>query len=116
MKTKSSSVAPLLSAALVILAFLGPLEAANQIVNNLGDTGLASQLRQKLNACQSGTSPGGTITFGVAGTIKLDPAKGSLPTITKNVTINGGATVEISGNDAIRIFNVASGATLTLSN
>src|SRR5438067_2140065 len=116
MKTKFSSLAPLLSAGLLLLAFLDPVQAANQIVSNLGDTGLASQLRQKLNACQSGTNPGGTITFGVAGTIILDPAKGPLPTITKNVTINGGTTVEISGNDAIRIFNVASGATLTLNN
>src|SRR5437762_7072825 len=116
MKTKFSSLAPLFSAGLLVLACFDPVQAANQLVSNLGDTGLASQLRQKLNACQSGTNPGGTITFSVAGTIILDPTKGPLPTITKNVTINGGATVEISGNDAIRIFNVAAGATLTLNN
>ncbi|PYK72632.1 MAG: hypothetical protein DME42_08500, partial [Verrucomicrobia bacterium] len=61
MKTKFSSLAPLLSAGLLVLAFLDPVQAANQIVSNLGDTGLASQLRQKLNACQRGTNPGGTI-------------------------------------------------------
>ena len=116
MKTKSFPGAPLFSVAFLFLAFLDPLEAANQVVTNLGDTGLASQLRQKLNACQSGTSPGGTITFTAAGKITLDANKGPLPTITTNVTINGGATIEISGNDGTRIFNVATGATLTLKN
>jgi hypothetical protein len=116
MKTKFSLLLPIISAALLLLAFVDHVEAASQTVTNLGDTGLASQLRQKLNVCQSGTSPGGTITFSVAGKITLDPAKGALPTITKNVTINGGGTVEISGNDATRVFNVAAGATLTLSN
>jgi predicted outer membrane repeat protein len=48
--------------------------------------------------------------------ITLDPTKGPLPTITKNVTTNGGGAIEISGKDAIRIFNVAAGATLTLNN
>jgi len=116
MKTKSSSLPALLSVALLFLAFLNPAQAANQIVSNLGDSGLASQLRQKLNVCQSGTNPGGTITFSVAGKITLDANKGPLPTITTNVTINGGATIEISGNDATRIFNVTTGATLALKN
>src|SRR5438477_4418332 len=114
MKTKFPFLAPLFSAALLVLAFVHPGEGADQVVTNLGDTGLASQLRQKLNACQSGSSPGGTITFNVAGKITLDANQGPLPTITTNVTINGGATIEISGNDATRIFNVATGATLTL--
>jgi predicted outer membrane repeat protein len=101
---------------LLLLAFTSAAEAANQTVSNLGDTGLASQLRQKIVACQSGTSPGGTITFSIAGTITLDPTKGPLPTITTNVTINGAGTITISGATATRIFNVASGATLTLNN
>ena len=116
MKTKSSPLALVLCAALVVLALSHPAEAGNQIVSNMGDTGLASQLRQKLNACQSGSSPGGTITFSVAGKVTLDTAKGPLPVITTNVTISGGGKIEISGNDATRIFNVAAGATLTLKN
>src|SRR5437870_3380381 len=115
MKTRLT-IALLPISTLLLLAFTSAAEAANQTVSNLGDTGLASQLRQKIVACQGGTSPGGTIIFSVAGTITLDPAKGPLPTITTNVTINGGAAIEISGNDAIRIFNVAAGATLTLNN
>jgi predicted outer membrane repeat protein len=112
MKTKSR--------VLIIITILAisvrPALAANQVVSNLGDTGLASQLRQKINACQSGTPPGGTITFSVAGKVTLDATKGPLPVITTNVTIDGGGKLEINGNDAIRIFNVAAGATLTLKN
>ena len=83
----------------LLIAILAPAvtRAANQTVSNLGDTGLASQLRQKINACQSGTNPGGTITFSAAGLITLDPTKGPLPTITKNVTISGAGAIEISG-------------------
>src|SRR5207248_787769 len=70
--------------------------------------------------CQSGTSPGGTITFSVGGIITLDPAKGPLPTITTNVTVDGADMVGISGANTrangTRIFNVATGATLTLQN
>jgi hypothetical protein len=90
--------------------------AANQQVTALGDTGLSTQLRQKLAACQTGSSPGGTITFNVAGTITLDPAKGPLPTITANVTVDGVGSIEVSGNNATRIFNVSTGATLTVKN
>ncbi|PYK66542.1 MAG: hypothetical protein DME45_12445 [Verrucomicrobia bacterium] len=114
MKTKFSP--PLFSAAMLLLAFLGHAEAADQVVTDPGDTGLASQVRQKLDACQSGTSPGGTVTFSVSGKITLDANKGPLPTITTNVTINGGAAIEISGNDATSILNVATSATLTLEN
>src|SRR5205823_8420693 len=116
MKTKLRFPGWLLPVVPLLLVFTVRVQAANQIVSNLGDTGLASQLRQKLNACQSGASPGGTITFSVAGKITLDANKGPLPTITTNATINGGATIEISGNDATRIFNVATGATLTVKN
>jgi predicted outer membrane repeat protein len=120
MKTASRLLHCFLSATLLLLVLAASIQAANQTVSNLGDTGLASQLRQKIVACQSGTSPGGTITFSVAGTIMLDPVKGPLPLITTNVTINGGSTVEISGGNTgtngTRIFNVNAGATLTLKN
>jgi hypothetical protein len=116
MKTKLLlSIFPLL---LFLLAFTPGAEAANQTVANLGDSGLSSQLRQKIALCQSGASPGGTITFSVAGTVMVDPTKGPLPAITKNVTINGAGKIEISGNTdiAVRIFDVNPGATLTLNN
>jgi len=100
--------------ALLLFALAPVADAANQVVSTLGDNGLSSQLRQKISACQSGSSTGGTITFSVSGTITLDPANGPLPAITKNVTINGGGSIEISGGDATRIFNVAAGGMLTL--
>ena len=119
MKTRLT-IALLPISTLLLLAFTSAAEAANQTVSNLGDTGLASQLRQKITACQTGASPGGTITFSVAGKITLDPVKGPLPIITTNVTVNGGSTVEISGGNTgtngTRIFNVNAGATLTLKN
>ena len=116
MKTKLMFPTRLLSVALLLLALESAVQASNQTVTALGDGGLSGQLRAKIAACQSGTSPGGTITFSVVGTITLDPSKGPLPTITTNVTINGAGTITISGADATRIFNVASGATLTLNN
>src|SRR5438067_12903696 len=116
MRTKTKVLRHLYLALLILLAPTIRVQAANQTVSNLGDNGLASQVRQKLAACQSGTSPGGTITFSVAGTVTLDPAKGPLPNITTNVTVNGGGTIEISGNNGTRIFNVSTGAILTLNN
>ena len=116
MKTKLRFPGRLLPVVPLLLVFTVRVQAANQIVSNLGDTGLASQLRQKINACQSGASPGGTITFSVAGTVTLDSAKGPLPTIVNNVVIDAGSKVQISGNNAIHIFNVTTGATLTLKN
>src|SRR5437763_4041117 len=116
MKTKLRFPSWLLPVVPLLLVFTVRVQAANQIVSNLGDTGLASQLRQKINACQSGASPGGTITFSVAGTVTLDSAKGPLPTSVSNVVIDAGSKVQISGNNAIHIFNVTTGATLTLKN
>ena len=107
---------------LFLLACVARLEAADQVVtdvSNGGDTGGAGQLRAKMAACLS--SGGGTITFaaGLSGTITLTSA---LPTVTKSgpvaltVTIDGGNVIEISGNDLYRVFNVSSGANLTLKN
>jgi hypothetical protein len=91
-----------------------PLPTADQLVTDPGDSGLSTQLRHKIDLCQSVAPVGGTITFNVAAPVTLNPANGPLPTITTNVTINGGGTVEISGNNGTRIFNVNTGATLTL--
>src|SRR5437870_2792767 len=85
--------------------------AANQVVSDCGDTGGANQLRAKLTAAQS--SGGGTITFTCGPFVTLQG--GVLPTITTNITINGGGTVTISGNNTSRIF-VTDNVTLTLNN
>src|SRR5207237_8505132 len=119
MKTKLRFPRWLLPVVPLLLVLTVRVQAADQTVSNVGDTGLSSQLRQKIVACQSGTSPGGTITFSVGGIITLDPAKGPLPTLTTNVTANGADTVGISGANSAakgtRIFHVATGPTLTLT-
>jgi hypothetical protein len=87
------------------------------VVTDLGDDGGANQLRGIISACLS-AGGGGVITFspGLSGTVTLVTANGPLPTITANVTVDGGGVIEVSGNDAIRIFNVNTGATLTVKN
>src|ERR1051326_428204 len=116
MKTKF----PLFAAAfsVVLLAFSDLATATDQVVNDLGDTGGPQQLRAKLSDCLS--SGGGTITFSAAGTVFLNPPAGPLPAISGanpiSVTVDGGNKIVINGGDATRIFNVSTGATLTLRN
>jgi hypothetical protein len=104
--------------ALVLAITLGVLSlggarqvfAANQVVSDCGDSGGPNQLRAKIIAAQSGG--GGTITFSCGPTVIL--TAGDLPTITTNITIDGGNTVTLSGNNASRLFLV-SGGQLTLN-
>jgi len=82
------------------------------IVSNLNDSGPGS-LRQAINDVSSG----GTITFsaGVTGTITL---LSDYPVITKDIVLTGlGQTnTGISGNGLYGIFEVQSGANLTVNN
>lgn len=85
--------------------------AATYTVTNTSDSG-AGSLRDALTQVNGGTG-GDTINFsGVTGTITV----GSTLVITKSVTINGpGANIlAISGNDAVRVFSVASTAANTV--
>jgi hypothetical protein len=88
-----------------------PASAATYTVSNTSDSGTGS-LRDALTQVNAGAG-GDTIDFsGVTGTITV----GSTLAITKSVTINGpGASVlAISGNDAVRVFSVASTAANTV--
>ena len=62
---------------------------------------------------QANASPPGpnTIQFNLAGTILL---MSTLPTISGNLTINGGG-VTISGNNSVSDFSIANGAVVTLN-
>lgn len=100
-----------LSSSLLLLTFMAAslAHAATYTVTNtsddIADTG---SLRYALSQVNAGTG-GDTINFsGVTGTITL----ASTLAITENVTINGpGANIlAISGNDAVRIFNLATPA------
>lgn len=86
------------------------------IVTSLDDTTSSGTLRWAIT--QANAQSGGiydSITFSGNGTITLSSA---LPQITESVTItgNGRTNTIIDGNDLYRIFTVASGRTLTVSN
>ncbi|MHC1727810.1 MAG: choice-of-anchor Q domain-containing protein [Syntrophobacteraceae bacterium] len=108
---------------LVVAIFSSPFaarsEAAPFVVNSLSDTddgscsALHCSLREAINAAN--TNPGAdTISFDVTGTITLGS---TLPQITDPAGLAITAQprqVTISGNHAVRILSVASGAPLTL--
>lgn len=96
-----------------LIGSAGNARAADQVVSDFGDNGGVNQLRAKINAAQS--TGGGRITFTGSGTVILSGVQ--LPTITKEVTIDGGASgVTISGGNASRILFAAPGSKLTLRN
>ncbi|HMQ50994.1 MAG TPA: choice-of-anchor Q domain-containing protein [Anaerolineae bacterium] len=114
----------------LVLIFLpaAPAQAASLTVNSLADADNGSDgvctLREAIIAannnatyheCASSGFGIDTITFSVSGTITLGA---SLPNVADSagLTINGGSGVTLSGNNAVRVFQVNSGAALTLQN
>src|SRR5215207_500935 len=102
--------------AAVVLA--SPAWAATSTVKNNTDSGPGS-LRQAIIKANTTTGVADTINFdlGSSATILLTSAQ--LPTITDGagLTIDGGsADITISGANQYRVFEVGSGAMLTLSN
>jgi len=111
---------------IVVLAFLtmqasaqlplpdAPSQRATFTVTNLDASGVGSLRQAMLDA--NANAEADTITFqaGLSGTILL---LGPLPTVTTDMSIVGlGADIiTISGNKKVRIFDVDSGADLTLS-
>ena len=97
----------------LLLLLLGvPVEAATFTVSSLNDSGTGS-LREAINQANA-NGIADTINFTVNGTIVL---ASTLPNITDaaGLTIDGtGKTITISGNHAVRVMIVDSGATLTL--
>src|SRR5581483_11922776 len=95
------------------LALVPTARAATFTVTSLNDSGPGS-LREAiiLANARAGTD---TITFSIGGTITLGS---SLPSITDaaGLTINGGSVVTISGNNAVQVLQVNSGAALTVQN
>lgn len=100
----------------LLLCLLTPPQsalAADQVVTDCGDSGSANQLRAKITGAQN--SGGGKITF-TCGPATITLVNGVLPTITANLTIDGGGKITLSGNNGSRIFIVNAPATLTLNN
>ncbi len=85
--------------------------SASVVVTSNADSG-ANTLR---DAIDNGVCAGGTITFDPSVT-SITLTTGEL-TINKNMTITGpgAATLTVNGNNASRVFNVASGKTATIS-
>jgi hypothetical protein len=101
----------------LLLGILTPpvsVHAAGITVTNLHDTGAGSLRQAIIDAIAGG---GAEILFNVSGTITLDS---QLPTITEaggELIINGkDQTVEINGNNAVRVLSLDSGAQLILNN
>lgn len=79
-------------------------------VTNLNDDG-AGSLRQAILDANTSTEAD-TINFSVSGTITLDSQLGQLTlTDSAKTTINGGNAITVSGNNAVRVFQVNPGAT-----
>ena len=85
---------------------------AAEVVTDCGDTGLDTQLRAKLLLAQERDDL--VITFSCVGPLVL--RDGVLPTIYLDVTIDGDSSMVLSGGSASRLFEVASGGSLTLNN
>ena len=74
------------------ICFAGNGFAANQTVTTTNDSGAGS-----LGQAMADVGAGETISFSITGTITLSS---SLPTITKNMTINGPGAGSLTINDA----------------
>jgi hypothetical protein len=106
--------AALSAAVLLTLLYAGTARAQTFTVTNTNDSGTGS-LREAIERANA-TAGADEIVFadGVSGTIILGS---TLPTISdpEGLFIDGGGDVTVSGNDAVRVLEVGSGAMLTLS-
>jgi hypothetical protein len=91
-----------------------PAHATTFTVTNLSDSG-AGSLRQAITDANAAAGAD-NITFSISGTITL---ASTLPTVTDaaGLTMDGtGQTLTISGNNAVRVLQVAVNASLTVKN
>lgn len=117
---------------LVVMLFarqhVQPVYAAGYVVNSLADNTTNDTfctLREAILAannapananCGVGSASNDTITFSVSGTITLVWFLPNIVSGAGTLTIDGGGNITISGNNAVRVMIVDSGANLTLLN
>src|SRR5215208_6256874 len=109
-----------LAASVVMAAVVlpSPAWAATYTVTNDADSGPGS-LRQAIMDANTTTGVADTINFELDSAASILLTSAPLPTITEGagLTIDGGsANIEINGLNRYRVFEVGSGAKLTLSN
>jgi hypothetical protein len=108
-----------LAASLMVVVLASPARADTLTVTNTRDSG-AGTLRRAISIANGEGSVFDTITFspGGRGTITLASPLTITDTANQGLTIDGGsaADVTISGNDRVQVFEVSSGANLTLAN
>lgn len=95
---------------IVLFVLMGSLARANNFVVSNGNNTGAGSLRQAILDANADPAAPHTITFTVSGVINITT---SLPTITRQVTIDGGNTVTISGpggNNVIALFVLGTGS------
>ncbi|MEZ4591601.1 MAG: choice-of-anchor Q domain-containing protein [Chloroflexota bacterium] len=107
--TRLSLEIGLLLVILILLAALLVKPASG--AGTVGSGTPASCTEAALNTALSG---GGSVSFNCGGshTITLTSPK----TISSNTTLNGGGQITLSGGDAVRLFSLQNGASLTLQN
>jgi len=93
----------------LLFAFSLSLQAATITVTSLANSGSGS-----LRAALASASNGDTIDFAVAGTIMLTTEL----LVSKNVTINGPGTTNltVNGNAVTRVFHIGAASSVTISN
>jgi LPXTG-site transpeptidase (sortase) family protein len=80
----------------------------------LRESVLAANNAEANDDCGSGSSGDDTITFSVSGTITLSSQLPEISSTEGTLEIDGG-DITVSGNDAVRVLHVYSGADLTLT-
>lgn len=133
MKTHSKSIFNIFTLFALLASLIGgavfvtPVYAAGYVVNTLNDNTTAGDgfctLREAIASANNAgngdcgaNSAADTITFSVSGTITLGSQLPNIVSGQGTLTINGGGNITISGNNAVRVLQVLSGATLTLQN
>lgn len=114
--TRLLVAAALTASVMAVVVLASPTQADEFTVTNTADSG-AGSLRRAINVANASAGVSDKIDFAPSLSGKTITLASRLPTITDSggLTIDGGNTnIAVSGEDKVRVFEVASGAKLTL--